>query len=145
MSSSRPGDPVLDPFSGTGTTGATAKRLGRQFIGIERDPAYAAAAEARISAVEPLADAALAPFMTARDAPRVAFAALIERGMIKPGEILFDAKRKVSALVRAEGALQLGEIGRVDPPHRRDRAGRRRLQRLGLLARRAQQEAHIDR
>ena len=144
LSSSRPGDTVLDPFSGTGTTGATAKRLGRQFIGIERDPAYAAAAEARISAVEPLADAALAPFMTARDAPRVAFAALIERGMIKPGEILFDAKRKVSALVRAEGALQL-EIGRVDPPHRRDRARRRRLQRLGLLARRAQQEADIDR
>src|ERR1700755_1177118 len=72
LSSSRPGDLVLDPFSGTGTTGATAKRLGRQFIGIERDPAYAAAAEPRISAVEPLADATLAPFMTARDAPRVA-------------------------------------------------------------------------
>ena len=50
LSSSRPGDLVLDPFSGTGTTGAAAKRLGRQFIGIERDPAYAAAAEARISA-----------------------------------------------------------------------------------------------
>jgi modification methylase len=109
LSSSRPGDVVLDPFSGTGTTGASAKRLGRQFIGIERDAAYAAAAEARISAVEPLADASLAPFMTAREAPRVAFASLIERGMIKPGEIVFDAKRKVSALVRAEGALQLGD------------------------------------
>ena len=80
LSSSRPGDVVLDPFSGTGTTGAAAKRLGRQFIGIERDPAYAAAAEARISAVEPLAEATLAPFMTAREAPRVAFASLIERG-----------------------------------------------------------------
>src|SRR6187401_2221124 len=71
LSTSRPGDLILDPFSGTGTTGAAAKRLGRQFIGIERDPAYAAAAEARISEVEPLADATLAPFMTARDAPRV--------------------------------------------------------------------------
>src|ERR1700741_3663969 len=98
LSSSRPGDLVLDPFSGTGTTGATAKRLGRQFIGIERDPAYAAAAEARISAVEPLPEASLPPFMTAREAPRVAFSSLLERGMIKPGETMFDARRKVSAL-----------------------------------------------
>jgi len=110
LSSSRPGDLILDPFSGTGTTGATAKRLGRQFIGIERDPAYAAAAGARISAVEPLAEASLAPFMTAREAPRVAFSSLIERGMIKPGETVYDAKRKVSALVRAEGALQMGNV-----------------------------------
>src|SRR5882757_1054876 len=108
LASSRPDDLVLDPFNGTGTTGAVAKRLGRQFIGIERDPAYAAAAEARISKVEPMPEASLAPFMTAREAPRVAFASLIERGMIKPGETVFDAKRKVSALVRAEGALQLG-------------------------------------
>src|SRR5213080_1449571 len=78
LASSRPGDLVLDPFSGTGTTGAAAKRLGRQFIGIERDPAYAAAAEVRISAVAPLPEPSLAPFMTARDAPRVPFSALIE-------------------------------------------------------------------
>src|SRR3954453_7315921 len=108
LSSSRPGDLILDPFSGTGTTGATAKRLGRRFIGIERDAAYAAAARERISGVEPLPEASLAPFMTARDAPRVPFAALIERGMIKPGEAVFDAKRKVKALVRADGALQIG-------------------------------------
>src|SRR6201993_3948795 len=63
LSSSRPGDLVLDPFSGTGPPGAAAKRLGRRFIGIERDPAYAAAAEARLSAVAPLAEATLAPFM----------------------------------------------------------------------------------
>src|SRR3954451_23775577 len=114
LSSSRPGDLVLDPFSGTGTTGAVAKRLGRAFIGIERDPAYAAAAEARFAQIEPLEQAALAPFMTAREAPRVPFNALIERGMIKPGEILFDAKRKVSALVRADGAVQLGaKVGSI--------------------------------
>jgi modification methylase len=114
LSASRPGDLVLDPFSGTGTTGAAAKRLGRQFIGIERDPAYAVAAEARLAQVEPLAEATLAPFMTARDAPRVAFASLIERGMIKPGETLFDAKRKVAALVRADGALQIGsQVGSI--------------------------------
>src|SRR3954451_20620448 len=116
LAASRPGDLVLDPFSGTGTTGAAAKRFGRQFIGIERDPAYAAAAAARIAQVEPLEEATLAPFMTARDAPRVPFNALIERGMIKPGETLFDAKRKVSALVRADGAVQLG--GTVGSIHR---------------------------
>src|ERR1700752_1430663 len=90
LSSSRPGDLVLDPFSGTGTTGATAKRLGRRFIGVERDAAYAAAAEARISESVPFPEATLAPFMTARDAPRVPFSALLERGMIKPGETVFD-------------------------------------------------------
>src|SRR5689334_3846672 len=109
LSASRPGDLVLDPFSGTGTTGATAKRLGRQFIGVERDPAYAAAAEARISQVEPLADATLAPFMTAREAPRVPFAALLERGLLAPGARLVDSKRKVKALVRADGAVSYGD------------------------------------
>ncbi len=109
LSSSRPGDLVLDPFCGTGTTGAAAKRLGRQFIGIERDPAYAAAAEARISEVQPLAEATFAPFMTAREAPRVPFAQLIERGLLMPGAKLTDARRKVKALVRADGAVSFGE------------------------------------
>ena len=108
LSSSRPGDLVLDPFCGTGTTGAAAKRLGRQFIGIERDPAYAAAAGARIFEVEPLPEATLAPFMTAREAPRVPFAQLLERGLLMPGARLTDAKRKVNALVRADGAVSLG-------------------------------------
>jgi modification methylase len=108
LSSSRPDDLVLDPFCGTGTTGAVAKRLGRRFIGIERDAAYAEAAECRIAATEPLPAASLAAFQTAREAPRVAFAALIERGMIAPGAGLFDAKRRHKALVRADGAIALG-------------------------------------
>jgi modification methylase len=116
LASSRPDDLILDPFCGTGTTGAMAKRLGRRFIGIERDPAYAAAAQKRTAAVELLPAAALAPFMTAREAPRVPFSALIERGMIVPGTHLCDAKRKVSALVRADGAIALGE--RVGSIHR---------------------------
>src|ERR671924_1199858 len=74
LSTSRPDDLVLDPFCGSGTTGAVAKRLGRRFIGLERDKNYAAAAEKRIAAVEPLPAPSLAPFMTAREAPRVAFA-----------------------------------------------------------------------
>ncbi len=109
LSSSRSGDLVLDPFCGTGTTGAVAKRLGRRFVGVERDTAYRDAALARIAAVEPLPEATLAPFQTARDAPRVPFAALIERGMIAPGADLYDAKRRHKALVRADGAISLGD------------------------------------
>jgi len=109
LSASRPDDLVLDPFCGSGTTGAVARRLRRRFIGIERDPDYAAAARARIGAVTPLPAPALASFMTAREAPRVPFAALIERGLVSPGISLVDAKRRHRALVRADGAVALGE------------------------------------
>src|SRR6187551_3970353 len=109
LSSSRPDDLVLDPFCGTGTTGAVAAHLGRRYIGIERDPAYAKAAEKRIAAVKPLEAPTLAPFMTAREAPRVAFASLIERGMISAGAKLVDAKKRHKALVRADGAVTLGD------------------------------------
>ena len=109
LAASRPDDLVLDPFSGTGTTGAVARRLRRRFIGIEREAEYAAAAEARIAAVEPVAEPALASFMTAREAPRVPFSALVERGLVTPGVTLVDAKKRHEALVRADGALSLGE------------------------------------
>jgi modification methylase len=109
LSASRPDDLVLDPFCGSGTTGAVAHRLRRRFIGIERDADYAAAARKRIDAVEPLAQPALASFMTAREAPRVPFAALVERGLVSPGASLVDAKRRHRALVRADGALTFGE------------------------------------
>src|SRR5919109_279855 len=85
LAASRPDDLVIDPFCGTGTTGAVAKRLGRRFVGFERDEGYAEAARKRIAATAPLEAPTLAPFMTARDAPRVPFAALIERGLIAPG------------------------------------------------------------
>jgi modification methylase len=109
LSASRPDDLVLDPFCGSGTTGAVARRLRRRFIGIERDGDYAAAARTRIGAVAPLPAPALASFMTAREAPRVPFAALIERGLVSPGVSLVDAKRRHRALVRADGAVALGE------------------------------------
>jgi len=109
LATSRPDDLVLDPFCGTGTTGAVAKRLGRRFIGIERDGAYRDAAERRIAAVAALPEASLASFQTAREAPRIPFSVLIERGMIAPGAGLFDAKRRHKALVRADGAIALGD------------------------------------
>src|SRR5437764_13180229 len=108
LASSRPDDLVLDPFCGTGTTGAVAKRLGRRFIGVERERSYASAAQERIAAAAPLAAPALASFVTAREAPRVPFSTLLERGLTIPGARLSDAKRKVEALVSADGAIAMG-------------------------------------
>jgi modification methylase len=109
LAASRPDDLVLDPFAGTGTTGAVAKRLRRRFVGIEREATYARAAEKRIAAVEPLPYDTLKPFMTLREAPRVPFTALLERGLLAPGAILVDGRRRVQALVRADGAIVLGD------------------------------------
>jgi modification methylase len=108
LSSSNPGDIVLDPFFGSGTTGAVAKRLGRHYIGIERDPDYAKAARARIAAVKPLEDMALAIAPTKRSEPRIPFNALIEAGLIAPGVELVDTKRRFRAKVKADGSIVLG-------------------------------------
>ena len=134
LSSSRLDDLVLDPFCGTGTTGAVAKRLGRRFIGCEREASYAKAAEKRIAATKLLEAPTLAPFMTAREAPRVPFSALIERGLVTPGAKLVDAKKApqgAGARRRRGGARR---HGRLDPPHRRAGARAGGLQRLDLLA-----------
>src|SRR5271155_2660168 len=109
LAASRPDDLVLDPFCGSGTTGAAARGRRRRFTGPDRQADYAAAAEARFGAAEPMAEPALASFMTAREAPRVPFAALIERGLVSPGIKLVDAKRRHRALVRADGALSFGD------------------------------------
>jgi modification methylase len=110
MSASKPGDLVLDPFFGSGTTGAVAKKLSRDFIGIERDKTYAKAALARIKAVEPLpADAISAP-LTKRSEPRVAFSSVIEAGLLNAGAELVDEKRRYRATVRVDGSISLGAI-----------------------------------
>ena len=101
----KPGDVVLDPFFGTGTTGAVAKKLGRHFIGIERESTYISAALKRISEIKPLQSDALETMMPKRALPRVAFGSLVEQGMIMPGTTLFDAKKRFSAIVRADGSL----------------------------------------
>jgi len=108
MASSKPGDVVLDPFFGSGTTGAVAKRLGRNFVGIEREQDYIDAAAARIAAVEPLSGAELTVMTGKKAEPRVAFNTLVESGMIKPGAVLTDARRRHSAIVRADGTLASG-------------------------------------
>ncbi len=108
LSSTRPGEVVLDPFFGSGTTGVVAKRLGRRWIGIERDPGYVRLAETRIAAVWDDPDAALVATPAKRQAPRVPFGWLIERGLLRPGVRLFDLTRRHSATVRADGTL-IGE------------------------------------
>ncbi|WP_306300126.1 site-specific DNA-methyltransferase [Erythrobacter sp. LQ02-29] len=103
------GDVVLDPFFGTGTTGAVAKRLGREWIGCERENVYRDAALKRIEKELPLDESALTTMQAGRTAPKVAFGALVEAGMLKPGTQLFDKKRRWTATVRADGSLECGK------------------------------------
>jgi modification methylase len=105
LASTKPGDVVLDPFFGTGTTGAVAQRLGRRWIGIERDPDYAQIARERIDAVEPLPSEDLATTPEKSDLTRIPFGTLIERGLLQAGEILFDARRRWTAKIRLDGTV----------------------------------------
>lgn len=105
MASSKPNDVVLDPFFGTGTTGAMAKKLGRHFIGIERDKAYVAGAQKRIEQVVPMPDCAM-EYTVKKKMPRIPFGAVIERGMLKPGDMLSDAHGKKFAVIRSDGSVK---------------------------------------
>ena len=105
LATSERGDVVLDPFFGTGTTGAVAKRLGREWIGCERESGYRKAAQARIEKELPLDESALSTMQAGRSAPKVAFGALVEAGLIAPGTKVFDKKRRWTATVRADGSL----------------------------------------
>ena len=115
LASTKPGDVVLDPFFGTGTTGAVAKRLGRRWIGIEREADYCAAAAERIEAALPLDESAIATMQSPRSAPKVAFGALVENSYLVPGAVLTDAKRRFRATVRTDGSLAspCGQTGSI--------------------------------
>ena len=117
LACSKPGDVVLDPFFGTGTTGAVAKRLGRHWIGLEREPAYIEAAEERIAAALPLDESALTTMQSPKAAPRVAFGSLVENGMLAPGTVLTDTKRRWRATVGADGSLK-SECGQAGSIHK---------------------------
>ncbi|HWK14943.1 MAG TPA: site-specific DNA-methyltransferase [Rhizobiaceae bacterium] len=108
LSSTRPGDVVLDPFFGSGTTGAVAKRLGRHFVGVEREQAYIDAALDRIALVQPLARPELELIQGKRAEPRIAFVSLLDAGLLKAGATLYDARRRYAAKVRADGTLAIG-------------------------------------
>jgi modification methylase len=108
LSCTQPGEVVLDPFLGSGTTAAVAKRLGRRFIGIEREETYAEAARARLAAVEPLPEGAALALPSKREQPRIAFGVLVERGLVPAGSVLTDRHRRWQAQVGADGTLRCG-------------------------------------
>jgi modification methylase len=114
LACTKPGDVVLDPFFGTGTTGAVAKRLGRHWIGIERELDYVDVAQERIAAALPLDESALSTMQADASAPRVAFGTLVENGYLVPGAKLHDSKRRWTAIVRADGSLSFeGKTGSI--------------------------------
>ena len=105
LASSAPGDTILDPFFGTGTTGAVAKRLGRNWIGIERDEDYAEIASRRIEAVTALPADALEVAKGKRAQPRIPFGTIVELGFLQPGSIIYDPKARHAAHVKADGTI----------------------------------------
>ena len=104
LSSTNPGDLILDPFFGTGTTGAVAAKLGRRYIGIERDATYARVAKERLAHVVPI-DEDLLRTPSKRTEPRIPFGWLIERGLLEPGTVLVDTRKRHRAKVRADGSV----------------------------------------
>ncbi len=108
IASTNPGDVILDPFLGSGTTAAVAKRLHRHFIGIERHPAYVEAAWGRLAAEDAAPESAILSPPTGRDAPRIAFGHFVERGIIRPGTQLVDRQKRIAAEVTADGQLISG-------------------------------------
>ncbi|HMM13233.1 MAG TPA: site-specific DNA-methyltransferase [Parvibaculum sp.] len=105
LATTNPGDVVLDPFFGTGTTGAVAKKLGRKFIGIERDERYLKVARERIARVMPGAEEDLKVTTSKKAEPRVPFGVIVERGLLEPGTVLTDPTRRHAARVRADGSI----------------------------------------
>ena len=105
LASTKAGDVVLDPFFGSGTTGAVAKKLGRRWIGIERETHYIDVAQERIAKVTPPAEQSALQTIGDTEEARIPFGLVIERGLLRPGDPLFDHRRRVSARVRADGTL----------------------------------------
>ncbi len=104
------GDTVLDPFFGSGTTGAVCKKLGRNYLGIEQNKTYASIAEKRIEAACRIPDDEMLNIEQKRDQPRIPFGWLLERGLLAPGQVLMDNRRRHSARVRADGTLSTGDF-----------------------------------
>jgi modification methylase len=110
LASTRPGDIILDPFFGTGTTGAAARRLGRHYIGIEREEAYAKLAKDRIAKVIPATAAEMVVTGSKKSEPRIPFGQIVEAGLLRAGDVLYDDKGRHAARVRADGSLVVGDL-----------------------------------
>ncbi len=108
LAATAPGDVILDPFLGSGTTAVVAKRLHRHFIGIERHPAYVEAAWGRLRAMQAAPTSAVNAPPSGRETPRVAFGTFVESGTLPAGTKLYDRQRRVVASVNADGSLISG-------------------------------------
>ena len=100
------GDTILDPFLGTGTTAAVAKKLGRKYFGIEKDKKYFKAANERIHKAKIIENNHLDTIENNKSKPRIPFGSLVEMGIIKPGAVLFDQKKKFNAKIMVDGSLK---------------------------------------
>ena len=105
LASTKLDDLILDPFFGSGTTGAVAKKLGRHYLGIEADAGYVELAEQRLSKVRTIADTSLLATPNKRERPRIPFGWLVERGLLAAGDMLYGPKRRFAAKVRADGTI----------------------------------------
>ena len=106
LATTNKGDAIFDPFLGTGTTAVVAKKLGRKYFGIEKDKYYFGAAHQRITKARIIKDHYLDTLQNNKSKPRVPFGSLIEMGLIKPGTILFDPKKKFNAKIMIDGSLK---------------------------------------
>ncbi len=105
LATSKPGDLILDPFSGSGTTAAVANRLGRDYLGLEREADYLVHAHDRLEKTQRLSDAALLALDEKREAPRVPFGSLVERGFLEARTQLVSIDGRHRAKVRADVRL----------------------------------------
>ena len=101
---------ILDPFLGSGTTAAVAKKLRRNYYGIEKETKYFRAAEERLKKTKPIEDGFLDTLKNNRSKPRIPFGSLVELGIIKPGTNIFDQKKKVNAKIMADGSIKHSKV-----------------------------------
>ena len=106
LASSNKKDMVLDPFLGSGTTAAVAKKLGRIYYGIEKEKSYFKVAEDRLKRTKPIEDDLLDTLKNNKSKPRIPFGSLVELGIIKPGMNIFDQKKKINAKIMADGSVK---------------------------------------
>ena len=106
LATSNKNDLILDPFLGSGTSAAVAKKLGRNYFGIEKEKNYFKAAEERLKATKPIEDDLLDTLKNNRSKPRIPFGSLVELGIIKPGTNIFDNKKKITARIMADGSIK---------------------------------------
>jgi site-specific DNA-methyltransferase (adenine-specific)/modification methylase len=106
LATSNKNDLILDPFLGSGTTATVAKKLGRNYFGIEKEKNYFKAAEQRLKNTKPIEDDLLDTLKNNRSKPRIPFGSLVELGIIKPGTNIFDNKKKITARIMADGSIK---------------------------------------